>query len=484
VPSVQGTPATNGFPFFRPLDGGLFRASEFIPWLSLRTSVMYSLYSFLFSAWVFVMTPYFLYRAWKHQKYLPALRQRLGFLPDSLKADGRPTIWIHSCSVGETLSVQPLAHALSQRFPQARFVFSTITKTGQAIAQERFASYGAGHTFYFPIDLASIANKVLDTVQPQLFLTIDTEIWPNVLHETNKRGIPVVMVNGRISAQSFQYYRWLQPLMGPVFGNYSLLLIKSREDADRLQRMGAPPSKLRVSGNIKYDRSLVEKHVTEAQAQSLDQSLALTASDVPVIVAGSTHPGEEEILLDSLRRIRQTAGLESTRLLLVPRHPERFTPVAQLAERDGWRVKRRSDPAPGDPSADVLIGDTLGELATAYQFATVVFVGGTLIPHGGQSIMEPAVYGKAIVVGPSMKNFPQIIDDFIERGGIAQIPADETDTAAQTQQLTDAFVRLLRDADARAAMGKAAYSVFEGSQGATQYTVDHIAAIFEEALSK
>ena len=445
---------------------------------------MYLLYSLLFGSWVVLLTPYFLYRAWKHQKYLPALKQRLGFLPDSLKSDGRPTIWIHSCSVGETLSVQPLAHALSQRFPQARFVFSTITKTGQAIALERFANYGQGNTFYFPIDLAAIADKVLDTVQPSLFITIDTEIWPNVLHQAKKRGIPVVMVNGRISAQSFQYYRWLQPLMGPVFQNYALLLMKSQEDADRLQRMGAPPSKLRVSGNIKYDRNLVEKEVTEAQAQALDQSLALTVPYAPLIVAGSTHPGEEQILLDVLRGIRQTPGLENTRLLIVPRHPERFIPVAQLAERDGWHVKRRSDPAPGDPAAEVLIGDTLGELATAYQFATVVFVGGTLIPHGGQSIMEPAVYAKPIVIGPSMKNFPQIIDDFLARGGIAQISADETDKEAQKQQLTEAFVRLLQDADAREAMGKAAYSVFEGSQGATQFTVDHIAAIFEEILAK
>ena len=155
------------------------------------------------------MAPYFLYRAWKHQKYLPALRQRLGALPDTLKSDGRQTIWIHSCSVGETLSVQPLAHALSQRFPDARFVFSTITKTGQAIAQERFAKYGKGNSFYFPIDLASIANKVLDTIEPSLFITIDTEIWPNVLHEAKKRGIPIVMVNGRISAESFQYYKWV-----------------------------------------------------------------------------------------------------------------------------------------------------------------------------------------------------------------------------------------------------------------------------------
>ena len=445
---------------------------------------MYPLYSFLFGSWVFVMAPYFLYRAWKHQKYLPALRQRRGHLPDTLKSDGRPTIWIHSCSVGETLSVQPLAHALSLRFPQARFVFSTITKTGQAIAQERFAKYGEGNTFYFPIDLASIANKVLDTIKPALLITIDTEIWPNVLHETKKRGIPIVMVNGRISAQSFQYYRWLQPLMGPVFQNYSLFLMKSREDAGRLQRMGAPPSKLRVSGNIKYDRNLVEKDVTKAQASALDSALALTVGKAPLIVAGSVHEGEEQTVLDALRRVRLAPGLENTRLLLVPRHPERFAPVALLAERQGWRVKRRSDPAPGDPSADVLVLDALGELATAYQFATVVFVGGTLIPHGGQSIMEPAVYGKAIVVGPSMKNFPQIIDDFIERGGIAQISADQTNKEAQARQLADAFVRLLQDPEAREAMGRAAHSVFEGSQGATQYTVDHIAAIFEEALVK
>ena len=430
------------------------------------------------------MAPYFLYRAWRHQKYLPALKQRLGHLPDTLQNDGRPTIWIHSCSVGETLSVQPLAHALSQRFPEARFVFSTITKTGQAIAQERFAKYGDGNTFYFPIDLASIANKVLDAIQPQMLITIDTEIWPNVLHEAKQRGAAVVMVNGRISAQSFQYYRWVQPLLGPVFQNYNLLLMKSQEDAERIQRMGATPSKIRVSGNIKYDRNLVEKEVTAAQASAMDLSLALTASDAPLIVAGSTHDGEEQILLEVIKRIRETPGLEATRLLIVPRHPERFTPVAQLAERAGWRVKRRSDSAPGDTSADVLILDTLGELATAYQFATVVFVGGTLIPHGGQSIMEPAVYAKPIVVGPSMKNFPQIIDDFIERGGIAQISADETDKEAQTAQLTEAFMRLLQDADARAAMGKAAYSVFEGSQGATQFTVDHIAAIWEEATAK
>ena len=431
------------------------------------------------------MAPYFLYRAWKHQKYLPALRQRLGFLPDTLKSDGRPTIWIHSCSVGETLSVQPLAQALHERFPAARLVFSTVTKTGQAIAQERFAKYGPGNAFYFPIDLASIANKVLDTLQPALIVMIETEIWPNTLHEAKKRGIPVVMVNGRISAESFQYYKWIQPLMGPVFQNYALLLMKAREDAARLQRMGAPPSLIKVSGSIKYDRSVAtEKETASKQAPALDAALALSIPEAPLIVAGSTHDDEESTLLEVLRRLRRLPGLEQTRLLLVPRHPERFATVALLAERQGFTVKRRSDPAPGNPSAEVLVLDTLGELSTAYSFATVAFVGGTLIPHGGQSIMEPALYAKPIVVGPSMLNFPQIIDDFLGRGGIAQISADESDKEAQKTQLNEAFAKLLLDADARTAMGRAALSVFEGSQGATKFTVDHLAALFEETQRK
>ena len=213
---------------------------------------MYFLYSVLFSLWVTLMAPFFLYKAWRHQKYLPALRQRLGFLPDTLKSNGAgQTFWIHSCSVGETLSVVPLAAALRQRFPNACFVFSTITKTGQAIAQQRFAEYGDGHTFYFPIDLASIANRVLDWVRPTLLITIDTEIWPNVLHETHRRNIPIVLCNGRISAESFGYYRWAQFALGRIFQNYNLLLMKSPEDARRIQQMGASPSKILVSGNLK-----------------------------------------------------------------------------------------------------------------------------------------------------------------------------------------------------------------------------------------
>jgi 3-deoxy-D-manno-octulosonic-acid transferase len=445
---------------------------------------MYFLYSVLMVGWGIILIPVFFYKAWRYQKYLPGLRQRLGKLPDSLRSDGRPTIWFHSCSVGETLSVQPLVHVLHQRLPEARFVFSTITNTGQIIARQRFAKYGDGNSFYFPIDLASVANRVLDWIRPVMMVIIDTEIWPNVLHQAYLRGIPVILVNGRVSAASFRYYRWARPVLRRVLRNYRVLMMKSEQDAERIKYMGALPDKIVVTGNLKYDRDLVEKEISEAQARALEESLELNSAAGHLIVAGSTHPGEEQTLLAALARIKKTPGLEQTRLLLAPRHPERFDAVAALAARAGFRVRRRSNGSTSAQDAEVLVLDTLGELATAYRFATVVFVGGTLIRHGGQSIMEPALYAKPIVIGPSMENFPQIIDEFRSRHGVRQISAAEDDKDAQVQQLTEAFVRLLQDPVAREVLGKAAYSVSEGNRGAAQRTVEKIVAIYRESVTR
>jgi 3-deoxy-D-manno-octulosonic-acid transferase len=440
---------------------------------------MYSLYSFLFSIWVVVMTPYFLYNALRHKKYLPSMKQRLGDLPESLKFDGRPTIWIHACSVGETLSVQPVAKLLHERYPEARLVFSAITKGGYAIASERFAIYGEGNAFYFPIDLAWIAKRVLDWVRPSLLITIDTEIWPNVLREAKRRNVPIVMVNGRISAKSFRSYIKVQPLLAPVFRNYTALLMKAQEDAERIQRLGADPSKIRVIGNIKYDRGASEERVIAEKTRAIDESFGITRFNTPIIVAGSTHDDEEKTILDVFRRIRADERFASTRLILVPRHPERFTPVANLAQQEGFTVVRRSEGKPADPNAEVLLLDTIGELGTAFRFATVAFVGGTLIPHGGQSIMEPAAWARAILIGPSMKNFPGIIDDFKARNAVVQITATEADKALQKDQLTAEFLRLLADPALRDRMGTAAQSIFEESQGATERAIERIAEIYE-----
>jgi 3-deoxy-D-manno-octulosonic-acid transferase len=364
--------------------------------------------------------------------------------------------------------------------PNVRFVFSTITKTGQQVAVQRFAEYGAGNTFYFPIDLASIDKRVLDWIQPAMLVIVDTEIWPNILNQAHRRSIPVVLVNGRISASSFRYYRRAKPVLRRVFRNYRALMMQSEADAQRIAQMGAPPEKIVVTGNIKFDRDLVASDSSEALARDLEESLGLSDESAPLIVAGSTHPDEEQLLLDVLRRIRNTPSLEKTRLLLAPRHPERFEPVAQLVVRSGFNLRRRTGSTGQGQNAEVLLLDSVGELATVYRFATIVFVGGTLIRHGGHSIMEPALYSKAIVVGPSMDNFRHIFNEFQTHGGVRQISAGEEDSNLQVQQLLDVFLQLLQNAKERNALGNAAFSILERNRGAAQRTGKRIAEIFQE----
>ena len=441
---------------------------------------MYLLYSLLLGAWVVLMMPIFLYRALRHGKYMQGLSQRFGRLPGGLRSDGRPTIWFHSCSVGETLSIQPVVNELHTRFPEVRFVFSTITRTGQELARQRFSAYGEGNTFYFPIDFTPVCRHFLNWIRPTVIVIIDTEIWPNLLRQAHIRGIPIVLANGRISPKSFRLYRFARSLLRSVFANYSIMLMKSDDDAERIRMIGASPDKIIVSGNIKYDKELVEQKLSEEVAQSLDAALGLTCANGDLIVAGSTHEGEEQILLEVLRRLRLRPNLGRTRLLLVPRHPERFDAVVDLATRAGFPVKRRSENNKAPASAEIMVLDTIGELATAYRFATVAFVGGTLIPHGGQSILEPAWYARPIVIGPSMENFRQVVQDFRDRGAVRQIQATESDREAQIEELTDEFARLLQDEELRAALGHAAYSVLENNRGAARFTVDRIAAIYSE----
>jgi len=445
---------------------------------------MYLLYSLLLGSWIAFMMPVFLYRALRYGKYLEGLSQRFGWLPDSLRSDGRPTFWFHSCSVGETLSVQPLANELRLRFPEARFVFSTITRTGQAMARQRFSAYGPGNIFYFPFDFTFVCRHFLDWIRPTVLVIIETEIWPNLLRQAHLRGIPIVMANGRISPKSFRLYRLARPTLRRVFANYHILIMKSEDDAERIRMIGAPPEKVIVSGDIKYDKELVEQELREGVAQSLDEALGLTSGDGDLIVAGSTHEGEEPILIEVLRRLRLRPNLGKTKLLLVPRHPERFDEVADLAARAGFLVKRRSEGNKTTTGAEIMVLDTIGELAAAYRFATVAFVGGTLVPHGGQSILEPAWYAKPIVIGPSMENFRQVARDFRARDAVRQIQAIESDKEAQIKELTDAFVWLLEDEARRTAMGRAAYSVLENNRGAAWFTVDKIAAIYKEVRNE
>lgn len=442
---------------------------------------MYLLYSFILVFWGILLLPIFLFKTWRRHRGFPGISQRMGHLPETVRFDNRETIWFHACSVGETLSLQSMVQALNRRFPKAHFVFSTITQTGQEIAIDRFARYGEGNTFYFPIDLASVTNRVLDWIRPSMLIVVDTEIWPNLLHQAYRRHIPVVLVNGRISNASFRYYRLGHPFFKKVFPHYRTLLMQSKEDAERIRRIGAPPEKITVTGNIKFDGDDIEETSGTALTHNLEKELGLQSTDTQLIVAGSTHPNEEAVLLEVLKSLRLSSGLQRTRLLLAPRHPERFDSVAQLAAQSGFTVKRRSDNSNMDQGADVLILDTIGELAAVYSYATIVFVGGTLIRHGGHSIIEPALCSKAIVVGPSMNNFRTILREFLSHGGVRQITAESEDRDGQVRQLLETFQRLLQNPAERDAMGLAARAVLDRNRGAVAQTVQIIESIHKEA---
>lgn len=439
---------------------------------------MYFLYSVLQLLGAVVAFPYLAYKAIAHKSYVNCLGQRLGFLPAEVKSDGRKTVWIHSCSVGETLAAQPIAFHLHKQFPEARMVISTITATGQAVARARFASYA--DAFYFPYDVNFIVKRSLDHIQPDFVVIMETEIWPHFLRECARRRIPVILANGRISETSFRRYRLVTWFMRRALADFSLLIMQSEEDAKRIKAIGAPQDKVFVSGNIKYDRDGVERDHLNRISEKLDRLLGLSQAPL-LIVAGSTHSGEEALLLDALRRVRQDPDLNGTRLLIAPRHPERFDDVAKLIERSGFRFVRRSQATSGD-MGDVILLDSIGELAATYRFARVVFVGGTLVPKGGQSIIEPAFYAKPILIGPHMDHFHEILSHFVEHGALVQLPGGSDDELRH--RLTDTLTDLLKNKLKCDQMGRRAQAVLEQNRGAISRTAEHILPLVAERMVK
>jgi len=257
-------------------------------------------------------------------------------------------------------------------------------------------------------------------------------------------------------------------------------MMQSDDDSRRIAAIGAPPGKILVTGNIKFDKSLAEEKTDEEIARDLEAGFCPAGFNAPLIVAGSTHRGEEEILIEVLRRIRTYPQLGGTRLLLAPRHPERFNEATESILGSGFTVRRRTDGSGQENASDIFLLDTLGELSAAYHLATVTFVGGSLIRHGGHSIMEPALYAKAIVIGPFTENFRGIVEEFRTQNAIRQISAGDTDRDLQVEQLTRAFADLLQNVNEREALGRAAFSILEKNRGAARITADQIASIFEE----
>jgi 3-deoxy-D-manno-octulosonic-acid transferase len=269
---------------------------------------MYFLYSFLLGAWTLAMIPVLCFRAVFKKKPLPGLSQRLGSLPDAIKnGKAKGAIWIHACSVGETLSAQSLIDELRRRHPDKKIVMSTITAGGWKVAKERYSSQIGNDIFYFPLDFFTIASRVLKEISPSILIIVDTEIWPNMLRAAKKMDVPVVLVNGRMSERSYKSYRRITALLKPVLSCYSAFLMKDQVDADRFIRVGALPSRVRVTGNMKYDISAAS--TPQEKLDGLDRAFGLVGQNGPLIVAGSTHPGEEEANFLAFQALLKQAGI-------------------------------------------------------------------------------------------------------------------------------------------------------------------------------
>lgn len=415
-------------------------------------------YSLLYATGLFLSLPYFLWKGRATGKYLRTFRERMGRLPDSPPRSGRPSIWIHAVSVGEALLARTLIAPLRARFPRHALFLSTTTVTGNELAR-RFP--GLDGVFFVPFDLAGPLRRALARLDPALLLILETELWPNLIHEARRHGARVAIVNGRISPRSFPRYRRFRRLLGGTLREVDLFLMQGDEHARRIREMGAPPERVRVPGNLKYDAV-----PGAAPAESLLAAMAGHGAR-PLLVAGSTVEGEEPLLLAAFRGLR--ARVPGLALLLAPRHPERFAAVAALVEAGGFRCARRSGLGPHGWDGDVLLLDTLGELAQVYALATVVFVGGSLVARGGHNVLEAAAAGKPIVVGPHMENFQEIADEFLAAGALVQLPGPDG--------LAEALLALLEDAARRRELGARALAILERNRGACARAVLELAGL-------
>lgn len=436
--------------------------------------LMYFFYRALTVVSMLVLAPYYVVRGWRRGDRR-AWRERFGALPAEIisgraRGKGDTAIWVHAVSVGEVLAARPLVEGLKRRMPQSRVYVSTTTETGQGLARERLKRADA--VFYFPVDWVFSVRRALRGMQPALVVIMETEIWPNFVREAKKLGIPVVFANARISARSFaRYNRWkflTLEFYTEVMRDPALFLAQTPEDAERLRSMGAPEDRIELAGNLKYDS---EPPPPTEFASWLAVQIA-GQERWPVLVAGSIVEHEEEAVLAAYDNVQRQ--FRRALLVLAPRKPDRFEAAGEIAESGGWRVVKRSriDPnAPLPEDSDVVLLDSIGELAGLYALADVVFVGGSLVPSGGHNILEPAWYGRVPVFGASMENFREMADRFLSARAGVQVHSGA--------ELGKVWLQLIEAASLRERMGEAARELCERNRGATQRCLDRIESVLE-----
>jgi 3-deoxy-D-manno-octulosonic-acid transferase len=426
---------------------------------------VHALYTLVVLVLAVVLSPWFVYQAVRYRKYVGSLSQRMGHLPVSFNLDGDESIWIHAVSVGEALTARALVGDLRERYPGLRLFMSTTTLTGQQIARTRIQ--GLDGVFFLPFDVPIFVNRTLRLVRPRLFLMMETEIWPNLLRACRRAGVRTMLVNGRISSRSYPRYRIARRFFGRVLADVDRLAMQSDESARRVIDIGADPSRVTVTGSLKFD-SLESPAAAAGRGAGRVLRYFRIAPARPVFMAASTLKGEERPVLAAFAAIRRAHP--TALLVIAPRKPERFAEAESLARAEGYRVMRRTELAvDAEPRADVVVLDTMGELAHVFQIATVVFVGGSLVAQGGHNILEPAVHGKPIIFGPHMENFAEIAEVFLQNQAAVQV--------ADAAELVTVATRLIGDPVERARLGAAARALVEANRGAKPRTLAVIAEL-------
>ena len=426
---------------------------------------MYLVYSALLAVVLVCGLPYWLYQMWRHGKYRAGFLERFGIVPGHLATpSSQPTLWVHAVSVGEVLAVSKLIQRMQARWPAYRIVVSTTTDTGQKLARTRFESE---NVFYFPVDLGFAIRPYLQALRPRLVVVAETEFWPNFLRLTKRTGASVAVVNARISDRSIRGYLRIRWWLRKVIGNVDLFLAQTYQDRTRLIDLGVPEVRVEVTGNLKFE---LEPGLPPALVAHLRESFEATHAG-PILVCGSTVDDEEErMLLQAFQSI--LASHPRAVMILAPRHPERFAPVATLLESFGIKFSRRSLWS-GEPlTGGVLLLDTIGELSAVYGLADVAFVGGSLVPKGGHNIIEPARHGVAIVVGNHTDNFRDIIwlfqtHDAVRIVGPAELPL--------------VLMELISNDAERKALGKRAAETLRSQAGATEKTLAALESLLSSA---
>lgn len=378
-------------------------------------------------------------------------------------------LWFHAASVGEVQGIQPLITALKARFPQMPVVLSTFTPAGLALAQRMVADAAA--VFLLPFDFAWSMRRLVHTLNPCVLIVQETELWPHLFRAAAERQVPVVLVNGRLSPRAYRRYLWIRALMQRVLADVRLVLVQSEATGQRFLRLGSPGQCVRVVGHSNIDRAL-----QMAEQAAASHPLAAIAQGKRLLIGGSTHEGEETVLLNVYRRLY--AEHPDLLLVLAPRHLERVETVVRYGQASGCCVLRRSRANMGELATctgpTVLLLDTLGELPRLYQLGTVAFVGGSLVAIGGHNILEPAVFAKPLLFGPHMQHFPELAAMLCQAGGAIQVQG-EADLYAQ-------IAHLLTHPEASRVMGECALQALRDNRGALAYTIEAVAGLLQPSI--